>query len=284
MSNEGLTGKSVVITGAGQGIGAAYARLCGALGANVLVVDVNPETAEQVSRDIVSAGGRSIAQVRDVGDPVSMDDLAADCVAEFGGLDGWVNNAGLYLLQPLEDSDPGMIERTVRVNVLGVIYGTQAAARVMMLQGSGSIVNVTSGSQSGMRHNAVYGATKGAVASLTYGAAMDLAEYGVRVNAISPTAATQMVVEHDKHWARFGIAPTLLTMPAPDNNAAAVAYLLSDRALDVSGQVVRVDAAGLSIVSRPRVVEGATAEGHDWTFERVVGAFDTRLRDYLVKP
>jgi NAD(P)-dependent dehydrogenase (short-subunit alcohol dehydrogenase family) len=283
VSQKELSGKSIVITGAGQGIGAAYAHLCGALGANVVVVDVNPDTAAQVSSEIVSAGGQSIAQVRDVGDSASMNDLASVCVSQFGGLDGWVNNAALYLSEKLEESDPEKIERMVHVNVLGVIYGTQAAARVMIRQGSGSIVNVTSGSQSGMRHNTVYGATKGAVASLTYGAALDMAEDGIRVNAISPTAATQMVAEHDTHWAKFGLAPTIQAMPTADNNAAAVAYLLSDRAEDVSGQVVRVDTAGLSIVGRPAVIQGATVEGSDWTFGGVIEAFDKSLRAYLVK-
>ena len=119
--------------------------------------------------------------------------IVQTALTTFGRLDGLVNNAGLFYLADPREDDPKSIEDMVHVNLLGTMFCGQHAIRYMAAHGGGSIVNDTSGAQSGMRHRGTYGATKGATASLTYSWSLDLAEYGIRVNAISPIARTAMV-------------------------------------------------------------------------------------------
>ena len=120
--------------------------------------------------------------------------IISACVEAFGGIDGLVNNAGLHAVNRFTEEDPVFARRMVEVNVLGGIYMSSQAARQMEAQGSGGvIVNVTSGAASGLSMMATYGATKGALAALTWNLANELKELGIRVNAISPAAQTAMV-------------------------------------------------------------------------------------------
>jgi NAD(P)-dependent dehydrogenase (short-subunit alcohol dehydrogenase family) len=254
---------SIVITGAGGGIGAAYARAAAQAKANVVVNDIDREGAEKVVSEIRSAGGVAVAEVQDVRDPVAAEALIRRCISEFGAVTGLVNNAALFVDTPFEHESVENLRRLLETNVVGVFNCARAAIGPMLAQGKGSIVNVTSGAQTGQPGLSVYGATKGAVASFTYAWAGELRERGVRVNAISPMGSTPM----------SNFSPDL---PRPEDNAPPVLYLLSDRSRHVTGQVVRIVGDKLSIMCHP-ANRAPVLEGEVWTLDSVAEAFDRTL-------
>jgi NAD(P)-dependent dehydrogenase (short-subunit alcohol dehydrogenase family) len=265
-----LDGKAVVVTGAGRGLGAAYARLAAAQGAAVLVNDVDADLASAVAAQITASGGRALAAAGTIGTWDGAGAVVARCVEVYGSIDGLVNNAGIFRLADPAAQDPDEFRTVVEVNLLGTAYCGLHAIRAMLAQGSGSIVNVTSGAHAGSAAMGAYGASKGGVASLTYCWAADLAGTGVRVNAVSPNAHTRMA---DAFEAYLGAAAQGQNVhKPPEQNAPAVVYLLTDAAAAVHGQVVRIDGDELSMIAHP-VVQGHGVQDPSWTVEKVAAAF-----------
>lgn len=160
-----LEGKAIVITGAGRGLGEAYALHAARSGASVVVNDIDGELAEAVADRIGRCGNRAVASAQSVRDPGQASGVVERCLAEFGKVDGLVNNAALNYEALPWDEDVDVARELVEVNVLGVLYCGIAAARVMRTQRAGSIVNISSGSSFGQRAAGTYAASKGAVAS-----------------------------------------------------------------------------------------------------------------------
>ena len=266
MSNR-LQGKAVVVTGGGRGLGRAYAMAAAAEGASVVVNDVDGDTAREAAEWIRDAGHVAVANSDSVAEPDGAEQLVAACVDHFGHIDGLVSNAGLIVSGPPWGLNPADARRLVDVNVLGVVYSGLAAIHRFRTQGHGVIVNVTSGGHLGMSNLALYGATKGAVASLTYGWARDLAPEGIRVIGYSPLAQTRM----------SGGAAGL---PDPARVALAIPYLLSDESVGLSGQVVRFDGTNLSVLQQP-VFAGPFVAGDEWTVDAIAAAFEANLRATL---
>ncbi|GAA3239118.1 SDR family NAD(P)-dependent oxidoreductase [Dactylosporangium siamense] len=265
-----LDGKAVVVTGAGRGLGAAYARLAAAEGAAVLVNDVDADLAASVAAEITSAGGRALAAAGTIGTWDGAGEVVARCVEAFGAIDGLVNNAGIFRLADPAAQDPDEFRAVIEVNLLGTAYCGLHAIRAMLAQGSGSVVNVTSGAHAGSAAMGAYGASKGGVASLTYCWAADLLGSGVRVNAVSPNAHTRMA---DAFEAYLGAAAQGQNVhKPPEQNAPAVVYLLTDAAAAVHGQVIRIDGDELSMIAHP-VVQGHGVQDPSWTVEKVAAAF-----------
>ncbi|WP_214402231.1 SDR family NAD(P)-dependent oxidoreductase [Pseudonocardia lacus] len=258
-----LDSRAVVVTGGGYGLGRAYALAAAAEGASVLVNDVDGDRAAAVVQEIADRGGKAVAEQASVVDPAAAAGIVEACVDAFGQIDGLVNNAGV-----ITSGDPWTvgaddIRHLVDVNVVGVLNTGVAAIAAMRGRG-GVIVNVTSGSHLGMPGLALYGATKGAVASLTYGWAIDLAGSGIRVVGFSPLG-------------RSGMGRSDALPPAEDV-APAVAYLLSEAAAPLHGQVVRFDGRALSLLSPPAYAEPVVARGPGWTVADVADAVDSTLR------
>ncbi len=258
-----LGGKSIVITGAGDGLGAAYARAAAALGATVVVSDINAEATERVVAEICAAGGRAVAHRCDVRDYAATEALIARCVDEFGAITGLVNNAGIYIAENFVTSNVEQLRQLVEVNVIGVYNCGRAAVGPMLRQGEGSIVNITSGAQAGHPTLSSYGATKGAVASFTYGWALELRETGIRVNSVSPMASTPMT----------GHASFL---PPPDVNSPPVLFFLSDRSREITGQAVRIIGNKLSLMCHPANI-APVLQRDTWSLDSVADAFDETL-------
>jgi NAD(P)-dependent dehydrogenase (short-subunit alcohol dehydrogenase family) len=240
-----------LVTGAGRGLGRAIALGLSQAGARVMLVDVNADDLSRVEAEIRSAGGMAGASVVDVGDEGQVQDCITATTQRFGGLHILVNNAGVTSRSPLEDLPLEDWERVVRVNLSGTYLCCKHAARPMMAQGGGSIVNLASmsglvGNRGG--DNSHYCATKGGVIALTRSLAVEWARHHIRVNAVAPgycaTPMTDRLKERDPGFyqeliervplGRFGTGQDL---------AGAVVYLASEAAAYVSGSVLVVDGA-----------------------------------------
>lgn len=262
-----LQDKSVVVTGAGRGLGRAFALAVAGEGARVVVNDVDGKEAVSVVEEIRDTGGAAVASSHSVSDPVQASELIGICVSEFGRIDGLVNNAGLSLTGRPWEVDPADIDRLVDVNVKGVLYCGTAALAHMQRQRSGVVVNLTSRVHIGWRECAVYSATKGAVASVTYGWALDMAEHGVRVVGLAPTADTRMSVPG-------------VDSGSPAAVASVITYLLSERGRQLSGQVLRFNGSQLTLLQQP-TFSMPEAEREQFTSGDIADAIDGQLADRI---
>jgi NAD(P)-dependent dehydrogenase (short-subunit alcohol dehydrogenase family) len=262
-----LDGKVVVVTGAGQGIGREEALACARAGASVVVDDL--AGAAETAAAVTAEGGRALAVELDVGDFDAAGRLVDAAVEAFGALDGVVNNAGVVRDRMVFNMSPEEFDLVVRVNLRGAFCMTRHAAARWKREGrQGAIVNTTS--TSGILGNlgqSNYGAAKAGVAAFTVITALELAKYGVRVNAIAPGARTRMTE------GAFGD----LSFPGefdpldPANVAPVVVWLLSEAAAEVSGQVLGITGGLLELYEGWHVVASQEREGR-WTPEALAEA------------
>ncbi|MDP2232129.1 MAG: 3-oxoacyl-[acyl-carrier-protein] reductase, partial [Actinomycetota bacterium] len=240
-----LEGKTALVTGASRGIGAAVAMRLAAEGAAVAVnYSGSKSAADAVVAAIVALGGTAVALQADVSDPAACTALVESTIAKLGGLDIVVNNAGIArdgLVMRMSDDDWSAV---IDTNLSSVFSITRAAARPLMKQRSGSIINITSViGLVGNAGQANYAAAKAGVIGLTKSVARELAPRNVRVNAIAPgfigTDMTADLSDAIKETAKAQIA--MREFGEPDDVAAAVAFFASDDARYVTGQTLAVD-------------------------------------------
>lgn len=192
-----MTGKTVIITGASRGIGAATARHLAEQGAKVVLAARSADAIARIARELADAGHQAIAVACDVSDLASVRALVATAVKSFGTLDVLVNNAAvLDPIARLADGDPAEWAKGVDINYKGVFYGLHAAIPVMEGAGGGTIINISSGAAHGALEGwSMYCSTKAAVYSLTRCADVEYRDRGIRVMGLSPgTVATDMQV------------------------------------------------------------------------------------------
>lgn len=273
-----LDGKAIVVTGAGSGLGAAYVKHLAALGAAVVVNDIDATTAAATVAAIAAAGGKAVAAPGDVSVWSFAETLVDAAIDAFGAFTGLVNNAGILRPAPFDQLTEADFRRMLEVNLIGTAACAQAAAkRLRTLGKGGSIVNVASGSQSGDIALGGYGATKAGVASLTYSWAMELRGTGIRMNAVSPLAGTAMARQNAQFMALQAQNREVhyAELPPPEVNAPVIAFLLSDAAAGINGQVVRIAGRLLSYVTHPLIAAPVLED--DWTYDKVAAAFGETL-------
>lgn len=238
-------GKVAVVTGAGRGIGQAYAEALARSGAAVLVADIDAERATAVARGISEVGGRALACEVDVADPQSAAAMAAQAVDGLGGIDYLVNNAAIFggmQLDLLISVDWDYLQRFLAVNLLGALNCTRACYKAMRSRGGGAVVNQSS--TAAYVYAGFYGLAKAGINSLTQQLAHELGGMNIRVNAIAPgpidTEAARTVVP-EVFIEQIVSNLALKRQGTPADLVGMCQFLLSDDAAWVTGHIFNVD-------------------------------------------
>ncbi len=246
-----LLGKTAIITGAAQGIGARLATGMAQAGANVVIADVLDGSA--VADSIRNSGGQAIAVTTDVTDDESLENMITETGQAFGDVDVLVNNAALFgtlVSAPFDELDYDEWDRVMRVNVRGVLQCSKAVLAGMVRRSGGSIVNIsTNRIYKGFPNLLHYDASKGAVAAMTKSMAAELGDRNIRVNAIAPGLTMSENVQ-----AKSGIEErnelvvkgrALKRSQQPEDLLGAVMFFASDDSSFISGQTLIVDGGGI---------------------------------------
>ncbi|WP_330182623.1 glucose 1-dehydrogenase [Nocardia sp. NBC_01503] len=234
-----LTGKVALITGAARGQGAAEARLFVERGARVLITDVLETEGKELAESLGDAAG---FVKHDVSDTDSWDAAVAVALSTFGKLDVLVNNAAIYTMKPLMETESAELERILKVNLIGAFNGIKAVVPAMQAVGGGSIVNISSQSGlEGLMNHAAYGSSKWGLRGLSKVAALELGLSQIRVNSVYPgPIATPMVPYLTTGPGSFPNLP-LERSGLPEEVAELVAFLASDAAGYITGAEVAID-------------------------------------------
>jgi 3-oxoacyl-[acyl-carrier protein] reductase len=196
-SQFNLDGQVIVVTGGASGIGASTAEVLSSAGAAVVVGDIDGPGAEQTAGKITADGGRSIGLRTDTSVRADVDLLVDTAVQEYGRLDGMANVAGIGYAKPITEITDADYDRVMNIDLRGVLYGSQAALRVMVPQGSGSIVNVASTViDSPAPGQALYGMAKSGVAFMSRVLAAEAGPSGIRVNVLAPGSTPTNFASH----------------------------------------------------------------------------------------
>ncbi|MGQ5593267.1 SDR family NAD(P)-dependent oxidoreductase [Streptomyces sp. ESR1.13] len=244
----GVDGRSVIVTGAGSGIGRAAALAFAAQGDRVLVADLDAEAAAATVEEIERSGGTAVAVTGDLSEQAVVDRVTATAVERFGGVDVLVNNAGIMdSMSAAADVADAEWDRVIRVNLTAPFLLTRAVLPHMLAAGRGAIVNTASeAALRGSAAGAAYTASKHGVVGLTKSLAVMYRKNGVRANAVCPGGtATAIAVEADPaahgpaalgpHFVNLG------RVSQPDEQAAAILFLASEAAGNINGAILPVD-------------------------------------------
>lgn len=242
-----LKDKTAIVTGGGRGIGESVSKLFAAEGASILVADMVLENAEKVAKDIVESGGKAVAVSVNVADKESVEAMVEACIANFGGVDILINNAGVNrdaLTMRMKEEQWDLV---IDVNLKGTFLCSQAVIKPMKEKG-GKIVNTSSIGSLGNIGQANYSASKGGVISLTKTLALELARFKINVNCVAPGATMTPMFEGVPEEMRevFIKMIPLRRFADPSEIAAAHLFFCSADSAYITGQTLFVD-GGISV-------------------------------------
>lgn len=247
-TTNSFSGKSIIVTGAGSGIGRAAAIQFAMRGGKVLIADLNEATANVVAEEIRAAGGDAIVVVGDLSDQVIVDRVVATAIEQFGGIDVLVNNAGIMDSMSANDEVTTQEwDRVIRVNLTAPFMLSRAALPHMLKVGKGAIVNTAS--EAAIRGSAAgtaYTVSKHGIVGLTKSDAVMYRNRGIRVNAVAPGGTRtniQVVPVEGTEGPKIlgGYMSNVGRIADADEVAAAIVFLASDAASDINGAILPVD-------------------------------------------
>ena len=239
---RGLAGKVVLITGAGRGMGKAFAQRLTEEGARVAVTDIDEKSALETAAELDGAAGFRL----DITNAAEVAATVDEITGALGAVDALVNNAGWDQLSPFLDTDEDLWDRIIDINLRGPIRMTKAVLPGMVERQGGRVVNISSDAgRVGSTGEAVYSACKAGIIGFSKTVAREVARYGITVNSIcpGPTATPlleSMVVDHEKLIESLKRGIPLGRLGAPDDVAGAVAFMVSDDAGFITGQTLSV--------------------------------------------
>ena len=272
-----LKGKVAVVTGAGRGIGRAHCLQLAGAGAAVVVNDIDIDAAEQVVLEIEDASGRAVADTSNISTLAGAQNAVRLAVSQFGQIDIMVANAGIARDRTFLRMTEEELDSVMDVHFKGTFFCLQSAAQQMRDQGSGgSLITTVSAAHFGNFGQTNYAAAKGAIASMTYTLALELARYGIRVNGISPLATTRM---SDTYKGEGG-KDVELPYHDPERNGPMLIYLCSDEGNYVSGQIFGTGGERIVVLNQPKYGTGIYMRD-GWTVEGIQAHFKTHLAPLL---
>ncbi|MHB1404034.1 MAG: SDR family NAD(P)-dependent oxidoreductase [Desulfitobacteriaceae bacterium] len=245
-----ISGKIALITGGGGTLGTTIANGLATVGVNMVVADVNLESAQKTC-DLISAHGTRVLPIQvDVTDPASVNSMVDSVLNEFGKIDILLNHAGINIRKPAIEYTPEEWEKVLAVNLTGMFHCAQAVGKVMLKQGKGRIVNTASTLASVSQPlQAVYASSKGGIVQLTKVLAEEWAPYGVNVNAIGPGYFETELTK--KYLSDPAVSDTLLSkipmkrFGQPDELVGTIIFLSSEASAYVTGHTVYIDGGRL---------------------------------------
>ena len=249
-----LKDKVAIITGARRGMGRAHALTLAKAGARVIVSDISQEDCEKVVKEIKKAGGEALAIKCDVSKKEEVDEMVAKTIKKYGKLDILVNNAGIVEFKPFVDLTEADWDKTLNINLKGYFLCAQAAAKEMIKQKSGVIVNIASVAMGqvgiGFPYIVHYCASKGGIIAMSEALSLELAPYNIRVNAIAPGAFDTPMAASVKTDPKT-LESTLAQIPMrrmgdPQEVANLVLFLASEESSYMTGSVVVIDGGWLA--------------------------------------
>ena len=240
-----FTGKAAIITGSGQGMGKQAALDLAVEGANVVVSDIDSESMNAVVSEITGSGGTAIGIACDVSSREQVDSLIDQTVERFGSVDILINNAGLLVPGTIEETTDELIERTLDINVKGILYAIRKVTPLMKKKNYGRIVNISSitGKNGDNSTVFVYGASKGAVISLTRSVARQLGPFGITCNAVAPHAIMTKMMHYwdDEKKQRIADKIPVRRLGTPEDVSRLMLFLASDDASFITGETVNIN-------------------------------------------
>ena len=242
---ERFVGKVAIVTGAAQGMGKQVALDLTSEEARVVICDILSDLLEETRKEIEELGGECLALICDVTDRKQIDDMVQKTVDAFGRIDVLINNAGLLTPGTIEGTTDELIDRTLNINVKGVLYAIRAVTPIMKKQKYGRIVNVSSitGKAGDNKTTFAYGASKGAVISLTRSTARALGPFGITANAIAPHAVMTSLMHYWDDEKKRSVAEKIPVrrLGTVQDMSYLLMFLASDESSFINGETININ-------------------------------------------